>query len=65
MKNILKKSNDDSFFLNFHYNSERADDLFNDKPTYKNQRIKILQLSVVDEKFIIAEVMFSWLDQLV
>jgi len=59
---IIKKTNTKSFFVKFHVNSERADNLFRAIPFYsdyannKNFKIDVLQIMKIDNNELIVEI---------
>jgi hypothetical protein len=52
---IIQKSNEKSFFLNFHQNSQLAKKLFEPNPQYQNKNIVIVQMMLINEGYILAE----------
>lgn len=56
---IMQKSSDKSFFLKFHQNSNLADSLFEDAPTYKKQPISVLQIMLINDSCMLAECVYE------
>jgi hypothetical protein len=53
---IIQKSNKDSYFLRMHKDSQRSKELFVDKPKYEDQPVAVLQVLLMDEKYLMVEV---------
>lgn len=52
---IIQRSNEKSFFLKFHRNSQVANKLFEPNPKYNDKSISIIQMMLIDEGHILAE----------
>lgn len=52
---IIQRSNNNSFFLKFHQKSTLSDNIMEPNPTYKNKRIEIVQMMLINDGYIIAE----------
>lgn len=53
---IIQRSNPKSYFLRFHQNSILADEVFKEKPEHKKKAISIIQIMLINDNFILAEV---------
>jgi hypothetical protein len=56
---IIQRSNPKSFFLKFHQWSNIADKLFNEAPVYKDKKVAVIQLMLINDSYLLAEVLFS------
>lgn len=56
---IIQKSSEKSFFRRFHQNSSASDNYFSDEPTYSGRRIVVLQVMLMNDGLVLAEVMFD------
>lgn len=55
---IIQRSSDDSFFLKFHQNSNLSKELFEPDAKYKNKPISIIQMMLINEGYILAEIIY-------
>ena len=55
---IIQKSNENSFFLKFHQNSQLADRLFEPKSMYGGKAISIIQIMLINESYLMAECVY-------
>jgi hypothetical protein len=56
---IVQKSNNSSFFLTMHQNSELAKTIFNENSKYNNIEIIVLQVLLINNGWFIVEVVKS------
>jgi len=55
---IIQRSADNSFFLNLHQKSNLADDLFDDKPKYKEKPVSVIQVMLINDGYMLAECVY-------
>jgi hypothetical protein len=55
---LIKRTVEESFFLKFHQNSRLADQLFEPKPEYKSKPVKLVQMMLINEGYILAECVY-------
>lgn len=53
---IIQKSDTNSFFINFHLKSNLCSQILSDEPEYKNKKVKVLQIIMTHDDFLIAEI---------
>lgn len=56
---IIQKSNQKSFFSRFHFNSDRATNLFGPKSEYDGKSVVIIQMLLITEGYILAELVYK------
>lgn len=56
---IIQKSGAKSFFVNCHQNSNLADSLFSSKPRYNSRPISVLQVMLMNNGYVLIEMMFE------
>lgn len=56
---IMQKSNPKSFFLKMHHNSKLADALFDAEPEYKHRPVFVIQVLLMSDNWIMAEVVYK------
>jgi hypothetical protein len=57
VKGLLQKSNQDSFFIMVNGGSLKYNDIFTDKPTYENYKVEVLQIMIINEQWLIVELL--------
>jgi hypothetical protein len=53
---IIQRSSNESYFLRFHHNSSMAERLFTKKPSYDGKPVSVIQMLLIEQGYILAEI---------
>lgn len=56
---IIQKSNEKSFFLNFHNKSSLADGILSEEPNYGRKGVSVLQILLMSNDWLLCEIVYS------
>lgn len=56
---IIQKSNEKSFFLNFHNRSGLADKILSEEPNYGHRSVSVVQILLMSNDWLLCEIVYS------